>query len=254
MRTYVYPYKMGSDSALKIADGLQCLRLKPDSDYHPREGDVVINWGSSEFPKWDIGGGMSWLNRPEWVGVAANKKKTLEQFVNYAVRHPEWTTSKDTAQEWAQKMTVVARTVLNGHSGQGIILCDKDTQNFPDAPLYVKYKKKSREYRVHVFQNEVIDVQQKKKRLDFGKPVDPKIRSFDNGWVFCRDNIIIPEDIYGTAIKAVESLGLDFGAVDVVYNEHENLCYALEVNTAPGLEGETMFSYVIAFLNYIETM
>ena len=36
-----------------------------------------------------------------------------------------------------------------------------------------------------------------------------------------------------TAEHAVEALGLDFGAVDIMY--HENTFYVLEVNTAPGL-------------------
>jgi glutathione synthase/RimK-type ligase-like ATP-grasp enzyme len=248
---------MESESALKIADGLQCLRLKPDSPYTPREGDVIINWGSTKFPKWYNNWENTkeiWLNPPPKVGMAADKKQSLLMFKEKEVPCPEFTSDVNLAKEWAKKMTVVARTVLNGHSGQGIILCDKDTENFPVAPLYVKYKKKSREYRVHVFQGDVIDVQQKKKRLDFDKEVNTKIRSFDNGWVFCRDGIECPEDLYETAVSAVAALGLDFGAVDVIYNLHENKCYALEVNTAPGLEGETMFSYVITFLNYIEAL
>ena len=253
MRTYLYPYKMESESALKIADGLQCLRLKPDSPYIPREKDLIINWGSSVLPEW-VRADTNWLNHPKNVAWAANKQSTFYRFKEREVPHPEWTTDNKEAMDWSKKMTVVARTVLNGHSGQGIILCDKNTENFPDAPLYVKYKKKSREYRVHVFQGDVIDVQQKKKRLDFDKEVNTKIRSFDNGWVFCRDGIECPEDLYETAVSAVAALGLDFGAVDVIYNQHENKCYALEVNTAPGLEGETMFSYVITFLNYIEAL
>ena len=32
------------------------------------------------------------------------------------------------------------------------------------CPLYVKYKKKKAEYRVHVFDGKIMDVQQKKKR------------------------------------------------------------------------------------------
>jgi glutathione synthase/RimK-type ligase-like ATP-grasp enzyme len=198
--------------------------------------------------------GERWLNNPQRVVVAADKRESLLRFFEDGVPCPEFTSDVKLAKEWAKKWTIFARTILNGHSGQGIVVCDKDTVDFPIAPLYVKYKKKTREYRVHVFQGEVIDVQQKKKRLDFDKEVNTKIRSFDNGWVFCREGIECPEDLYSTAIKAVGALGLDFGAVDVIYNLHENKCYALEVNTAPGLEGETMFSYVIAFLNYIEAL
>lgn len=69
------------------------------------------------------------------------------------------------------------------------------------------------------------------------------IRNHANGFVFCRDNIIEPSDLRDVAIQAVTALGLDFGAVDVIWNEHYNKCYALEVNTAPGLEGTTLERY-----------
>jgi len=49
------------------------------------------------------------------------------------------------------------------------------------------------------------------------------------------------------ALAAVSALGLDFGAVDIIYNEHENQYYVLEVNTAPGLEGTTVEKYAEAF-------
>ena len=50
------------------------------------------------------------------------------------------------------------------------------------------------------------------------------------------------------------ALNLSFGAVDIIYNGLDNAYYALEVNTAPGIEGETMFSYVCAILNYMEAL
>lgn len=253
MRTFVYPYKIGSDSALKIADGLQCLRLKVDSDYNPRPNDLIINWGSGFFPKWD-NGVVRWLNNTVNVAIAADKLESFIRLTKNNVSCPEWTIDKEVAKAWTQKYVVLARTKLNGHSGQGIVVCDKGTVDFPDAPLYVKYKKKAAEFRVHVFQGNVIDYQQKKKRADYEGKVDSKIRSFDNGWVFCREQVEVPQQVFDVAVQAVGALGLDFGAVDMIWNGFEQRAYALEVNTAPGLEGETMFSYVIAFLNYMETL
>ena len=47
---------------------------------------------------------------------------------------------------------------------------------------------------------------------------------------------------------------LDFGAVDLIWNEHENKCYVLEVNSAPGIEGTTLQQYVTAFAKDIKNV
>ena len=89
--------------------------------------------------------------------------------------------------------------------------------------LYVKYIKKKAEYRIHVFNGKIIDIQQKRKRHE-AIEINFQIRSHNNGWV----------------------LGLDFGAVDIIWNEKQQQGYVLEVNTAPGLEGETIINYANA--------
>ena len=73
-----------------------------------------------------------------------------------------------------------------------------------------------------------------------GGESNPLIKNLDNGWVFCRTGISLPDDARNQAIAAVRSLGLDFGAVDVLYREREDKAFVLEVNTAPGLEGTTL--------------
>jgi D-alanine-D-alanine ligase-like ATP-grasp enzyme len=41
--------------------------------------------------------------------------------------------------------------------------------------------------------------------------------------------------------------GLDFGAVDVIWNAQKEKPYVLEINTAPGLEGQTIADYAAFF-------
>ena len=93
---------------------------------------------------------------------------------------------------------------------------------------------------------------QKKKRKDFEGEVNTKIRNYANGWVYCREDIIEPEDLRAQAVLAVHTLGLDFGAVDCIFNEKEQKTYILECNTAPGLAGSTIDSYRDAILKHIE--
>jgi D-alanine-D-alanine ligase-like ATP-grasp enzyme len=173
--------------------------------------------------------------------LASNKINTFRSWAAYDVSCPDWTTDPDIALSWIQDgATVFARTQLQGHSGSGIVILNNTTE-FVSAPLYTKYIKKKKEFRVHVFNKEVIDVQEKRRSM--GSDAGFLIRNHANGFVFCRDDIIEPSDLRDVAIKAVTSLDLDFGAVDVIYNAHYDKCYALEVNTAPGLEGTTLNSY-----------
>ncbi len=254
MSIYIYPYKLGSRSArdlrtrLSAALNYRVKLIRPDGRFRPRRGDTVINWGNSSSPpawRWTTTDGD--LNNPLAISLAANKLSSFTAFKEKEVPTPEWTTNKNEAQTWVNDgSTVIVRHLLSGHSGQGIKVVSEG--ELPNAPLYTKYKKKRAEYRVHVFKGEVIDTVQKKKRNTEARPSNFStfIRSHTTGWVFCRDGVS-PSDVRNaTAIAAVNALCLDFGAVDIIYNEHEDKHYALEVNTAPGLEGTTLEKYVEA--------
>lgn len=155
---------------------------------------------------------------------------------------PEWTTSIDVARAW--NSVVVSRHLLRSSEGRGITIADTPDA-IQNAPLYVKYIKKLGEYRVHVAFGEVLSISQKRRRNGNDSS---RIRNTANGYVFCRDNVVLPEGINELALKAVQALGLDFGAVDIIYNRHYNQCYVLEVNTAPGIEGTTVNEYANAFV------
>jgi glutathione synthase/RimK-type ligase-like ATP-grasp enzyme len=114
--------------------------------------------------------------------------------------------------------------------------------------LYVEYIKKKEEYRVHVAFGHIIDVQRKGRNRDVpDEDVNWQVRNHGNGFIYMRGGVDIPDCCRSLALAAVESLGLDFGAVDVIWNEHEDRWYVLEVNTAPGLSGTTLEKYADAF-------
>lgn len=256
-RAVILPYKMGSRSAKSLANALtaklnlKVRRVRPNGRYRPRLRSLLINYGSGGYPAWPRQVGR-WLNPPEACAKAGNKLASFQAFKVAGLSSPEFTTSKEQAAAWIRDgATVVCRTILNGHSGRGIVLADT-VDRLVNAPLYVKYKKKRKEFRVHVFQNQVIDVAEKRKRLN--GTVDQfngHIRNLSNGWVFCRDGVVRPDGLDELAVNACRALGLDFGAVDIIWNERENKCYVLEVNTAPGLEGTTLFNYTNAIYNWI---
>jgi glutathione synthase/RimK-type ligase-like ATP-grasp enzyme len=259
MRIAVYPYKLYSESArelvkaIKQDTGLWTKRISGKGKFRPRKRDLVINWGSSNVPNFNTDG---IINDPNAVAIAINKLDAFRMFDIHGIRTPEWTDDPEKALSWYNDgVRLIARTVLTGRGGKGIIICNKnmDGCSLVKAPLYVKYKKKRKEFRVHVFKEKVIDVAEKRRdSANFdGSTVSYMLRNYHNGWVFCRQDLVEPSDLRDVAISAVKALGLDFGAVDIIWNRHDNLCYALEVNTAPGIEGTSLIKYKEAILNYV---
>jgi glutathione synthase/RimK-type ligase-like ATP-grasp enzyme len=254
------PYKHTSQSATKLVSALttalerRVRRLYTDErgTLVAKPGHIIINWGSSSAP--DRLAAARFINHPDLVKVAGNKLTTFETYAvlrdnpGEAVSIPEFCTTYERAVEWVTSgTTVVCRTKLNGHSGAGIVLAAREEDVVRDCPLYVKYIKKAKEFRVHVAFGAVIDVQQKKRRTDFEGETDYAIRNHQRGWIYAREDIEEPADLRDQATRAILTLGLDFGAVDIIYNQHYNRCYVLEVNTAPGLEGTSVTNYTEAF-------
>jgi glutathione synthase/RimK-type ligase-like ATP-grasp enzyme len=134
-----------------------------------------------------------------------------------------------------------------GHSGRGIVICN-DGDRLVYAPLYTLHTKHKHEYRVHVFKDQVLDVQMKRKRN--GSLRGSGIRNYSNGWVYARAEIAPSEELLLSSIQAVKLLGLDFGAVDIGHRLIDNKFFVFEVNTAPGLEGTTLDKYQKAIYNY----
>ena len=76
------------------------------------------------------------------------------------------------------------------------------------------------------------------------------MRTHDNGFVFVRQDVELPAAARDMAVQALAATSLSFGAVDLIFNEHHNQYYVLEINTAPGLEGQTITSYADAIQRY----
>lgn len=242
-------------NALKTKQNKPVLRVSKNSTkYQPRYSDYIINWGCSK--NWDFitldnkDGHQYAINKLDFFKKIFKWNSDNQLYPNTFVNIPEWTENENIASQW--KSMVVCRKLLSGHSGAGIVLHENgDNTKLPKAPLYVAYKKKKHEYRVHFFKKAdgsytVIDVAQKKKRKDVEQ--NHQIRNHANGWIYAREDLQIPQDLHEQAIRAATAVGLKFGAVDLIWNEKENKSYVLEINTAPGITGTTLDCYTNAFI------
>lgn len=256
--TFIYTWNTDSIGVklLKKALGIRALK-RENSKYFPSPNHTIINWGCSEMPQsFSI---TRIINKPEIVAIASNKLSFFEHMSREGVdnpRLPEFTTSKQEAIKLVNAgHTVLARTLLRASSGDGIYFLNSTTLNdWINAGLYVVYKKKKEEFRVHFVLGQQVDVQKKALRVNdpHGNPidrsaVDTRIRNRSNGYIFARNDIVVPPDVITQATKAYKASGLDFCSIDVIWNEHEQKAYVLEANTASGMEGTTVDNYSRAF-------
>lgn len=265
MKTYLYSYKTGSNSASNLSDLLDIKRIRrQNSKFVGNTGKTVINWGASKIPtevrKCNI------INDPSAVGLCSNKlsffetiKADNERLLSVdpdsdIVNIPEFTTSKSQAEAWHEEGSIVInRGSLNGQGGAGIYMSDQEGI-LDGMPLYVKYIPKRNEYRVHVFAGEVLSIQRKALSRGINRNENTfRVRNHANGFIFARNEDHTPPPQVGEqALLAMEAInGLTFGAVDVIWNEHRGKAYILEINTAPGLEGTTLEEYVNKFREVI---
>jgi glutathione synthase/RimK-type ligase-like ATP-grasp enzyme len=254
MPTFIYPYKGGSESVKGLKDSLNCKIIKlENSRFKPSPKKTLINWGSSSLP--ENYSSCKVLNDPKLINLCSNKLTFFKNFGDNKNVIDFTTDKKEVISALEKGHSVCVRHKLTGHSGEGLeIFTPNDLLNkeLPDAPLYTVYKKKKHEFRLHVVNNKVIDIQRKALRTDDDRPEEPdfRIRSHANGFVFVRNEELdkgITDHISDIVLDLNQKIGLDFGAYDVIYNSKDKQGYILEVNTAPGLTGTTLENYVNAF-------
>lgn len=245
---FIYPYKIESTSARNLAAALGAKRIKiENSTFRGHPSKIVINWGNTmtneEIEKSTV------LNKPDKVKIATNKL-TFFQTVEGEVPIPDYTTDSQTALQWLREgEVVVSRYSLTGHSGKGVVIFETEESflnyledNGP-APLYTKYIPKKEEYRLHIVGGELVYLQQKKRNVDVANP-NWRVRNHAGGFIYASENVTLPSpQMQEDAVLAVQLCGLHFGAVDMIWNNHRNKGYVLEVNTAPGLEGRSIDKY-----------
>jgi len=251
---YIYSHNNGEGSR-NLARAMGIRRLKHEgSRVVPVRTDAIINWGSTSLPARFRSGRV--INKPELLERATNKLTFFQLMKDVKLDNgksitPDFFTSKAEAIKRLRDKGgfIVCRKVLNGSGGKGIVIAETEDQVVA-APLYTRYIPKQSEYRIHILNGNIIDQQEKGRRLDVANP-DWRVRNLENGFIYKREGVRPPASVRDVSLKCMSVIGLDFGAVDVVYNEKNNRAYVLEVNTAPGLEGQTVVNYANAFREWL---
>lgn len=237
--------------------GINMPKIKrTGSTFRGRVDDLIINYGASSLTAATIGQATV-LNSPELIAGASNKLNAFQAFRTANVKTVPWTNSAEEAQAWLDDGKIVyARTTLQGHSGEGIKLAFNNpatvgdagdlevTSNLPRAPLYTQaIMSERREYRIHVMKGRITFVQQKKRRDGYRdlESFSMLVRNHHTGWIYAAQQAEPNDEAKREAIKAIEALGLDYGAVDIITRRDE--AWVLEVNTAPGMTGTNLETF-----------
>lgn len=175
-----------------------------------------------------------------------DQKGKIEQYQFFqaqGIKALEFTLSHAEAKQWAAQAPVVCRKLTHSSEGKGIVVAETPA-DVVQAPVYTKYKKKKREFRVHIFKDQVVHVLEKRRKKDYDGKADAKIRNTANGYVFCSDGVVEPDGLRTLALKASTVTKSDFKGVDIGYNEKLNELFVIEVNSAPGIEGTNVDRYI----------
>lgn len=179
-------------------------------------------------------------------GQSVDKLTQYRWFQEQGLSALEFTDDIEQVDRWLEEgYTVFGRKYLNSSCGKGIVVIEPGiTQWAAACPVYTKYKKKKREFRVHIYKDKVVAITEKRKRAGFEGQRDTKIRNLANGYVFCQTVEDVPEGLQALALAASKVTPSDFKGVDIGYNERNNDLFIIEVNSAPGVQGSNINAYV----------
>lgn len=250
MKLVLLSYKETSKGARMVADALGVEFLLRNSRFKSPAATICLNWGRGDYPDWSKEV-TRWINRPEAVMRGIDKNTAFVHMQRGGVPVVPFTTNRAEAERWLRDgEIVVCRRETAGFNGSGIIIVRPNGRDrIVDAPLYTKYIKKDAEYRIHVMNGTAFysNIKRKNSAEKIPQGADPLIRSGSHGWYFEHMDALPSRAVCEAAAAAVESLGLDFGGVDIIEERETGRPFVLEVNSAPELGRNTLRAYKTQF-------
>lgn len=220
----------GSTTAKELARACECRTTR---EFVPRRyPHFIVNYGAG-FAGAHLNANAGKLNK------LSQYKKLREAGVSQPRMFEKGETIPDDA------FPLLARKKYHTQ-GQDIIFInsrrDLERINGYQYDFLTEYVYKTSEYRVHILGDDAfVSV----KFCGDNPSADPFVRSHSNGWRQIEYNGEWKDELIMLATKAIDTLGYDFGAVDII--RRKDKIYLLEVNSAPGLEPRKLALYTQYF-------
>lgn len=227
--------------------------------------DALIRWGTTRDEEVDdifYSKGALVLNPAQELIGNVDKLNSLRVFRAAGVNCPNFWTDK----KMIPRFPVLGRN-REHRGGKDVVLINgsaiprfNDYSKIPDKCFYTEFICSTEEFRVHVFEKDVIRVTKKvfrgHDRFDSAIEERQVIRNDTYGWghsaVDTNEFIKKYPDAVNHSIRAVASLGLNFGAIDLILRQSDNKPFVLEVNSCPRLNSVGMQVYVEAILKKLK--
>lgn len=237
MKTFICYSNASCVTGKALREKLDALRKRTDKR---SKCDLFLRWGSTEqFPNTRF---KLELNTVEAVGNAINKLRMLELLKTAEISVPNFTNDANLLADF-----VDAHGNVYIRNKRGVVRYSNDFNPTTDLYYTKPVKAKRREYRVHVFNGKVIGIYEK---VPMTEEV-PALFKSDTCHFKRRDPgvCLLTAENQEMCIKAVQTLGLLFGGVDVIRDAKRNI-YICEVNSSPGLNTHMLEVYTQEILNY----
>lgn len=211
--------------------------------------DNVINWGNHIFNDASMFG----LNSPKGVALASHKGLSRRILHNAGVNVPR-PVLFDTLDEIKESVLPVVVRPVHHHGGQEFHVFDdltklqaflrgKDMREWYVSAVFPK----THEYRVHCGHGKVLMINEK-------PLLEGEIRANfavnQESWRVLKWHEFNPE-ICMQSLKAIDALGLDYGAVDIMYNSEDNSVAVCEVNTSPSINSDYPAGKYAAYFSWV---
>lgn len=215
------------------------LGLQPRRRYH--SGDVVVvRWGCSAHADMEYA-----INSAEAIRTAANSIRSLMEM--HTAEVPTLDFYRDIPLD--ESVYPILGRKLYHRAGSDIVWCNTPAEaELSNRHYFTRYTPIDIEFRVHVFGDGVIRIFKKVPRTTDAHNI---IRTSERGWGYQRvslSNYQVGQEI---AIKAVRSLGLVFGGVDIGWNRDRRKYVVFEVNTGPSLNTVSLRYYAERLAVYL---
>lgn len=205
--------------------------------------DTLVRWGNADRTRLRP---EKVLNQRTAIIASSDKLQSLELLKRGGVRVPNaHPLNHDSIKLFAYP--ALARTRRHTR-GRDIALClqphDALQALEKGCEYLVEYVQTEAEYRLHVCNGSVIKTSQKV--LTKQEDAIPWIRNHEHGYTFRKVRTTPSEIVRNMCVAAVNLVGLDFGAVDVLISTN-GVPWILEINTAPGLVESGLKTYAKRF-------